>query len=582
MSASEVVPSKYDLELSDVNYIVERYQQRAFQLDPAAGTFAGYQNVIVSSRQMLDMAVNTLLIFNETEPRTPVSGEIQTLSGGVPCSNVEFSEELEDDVDLKVNLNPLWKEHAAASEALEERSSQDDIENCFCTEVEGFGGDWDFKPVFMLDGLRDMIDNINNSIDQLMQQLDPYNLLNGLCPFLGDFNKSACMIDLKALSALIALLMKRYSMASMDLVLNWSLLLGPIIKGAVDAMATLIEEILQWVSHIFVCFKSYLEYARKMIADSQALIAEAGNLVNRVTADSFGETFKGENYRPSTFQLGPNYSGGSGTAEGSKQAAMDTFGDWKGKGRSSSWNSPPSAREYFDGQGTPPKSGSYNFNMPSFAPPQERKMFSKGGGVPTSFNLKYKPTMENMFGLNQPLEKDDNWLQKGTQGLSNAIGGVNTQLVDRILAMVNSAENYIKELFGSLMVSIKSLNNMISQNFDTSIKLGGAILALIDLLNIIEAVSKMKAGENLCDDIEAGDFETFENFLKSLYGVDELDLTVSEDGTAYIDSGIYDLNVLKYCNNPDVDPGYVGTLHVSEEERNNTTEAPYNDWSWKW
>lgn len=534
-------PSRYDLELADVNYIVERYQQRAFEADPSAGAYSSFLNVIESSRQIINITAESISsadigTFNvEIEEREDIIAK-------VPCSSdIEFEQVVEGlDKGIqnaeKFSTNKRNKDIASVDAT--------DTAKCInCGERPEFLGEINFKPVFALDGLRDMLNSINNSVDQMMQQLDPYSFVNGLCPFLDTFANRTCTFDLKALLGLINMLIGRYSMSAMKMTLNWSFLLGPMIKAVAEVATSFIEEIMKQISYLFSCFRTFLLAAKELIFQAQKIISETGNLGNRLLSDQI---------------LDKNNHSLRSSKINAKNTAT-SFSNPAGKGSLSFKDY--SLKDNISGKSSFKANGSGELNLTSFY--KTGTVIGKQAkkkGLFDGIQYGYEGSLENMFGLNKD-PKNMNALGKGVQGASNLVGAINTELLDRLLAILNSSESYIKGLLGNLVLSIKSLNSMIGQSFSTTIKLGGLILFLVDMFNLCVSLAKGGFGfsNGICQKVEEGDFEYFDALLKSLYGEDSIfDIEGLVNGQVRIDSGIYDLDSIKCGSLP----------QVSEEDRN--------------
>ena len=533
--------SRYDLELADVNYIVERYQQRAFESDPSAGVYASFLNVIESSRQVIDITAQTISSADLATGDVEFEEEEDPI-GDVACSTDKEFEEVKTGLDKAIED----AENFTTNKRNQDIANVDatDTSKCIdCGERPEFLGEIDFKPVFALDGLRDMLNSVNNSIDQMMQQMDPYSFVNGLCPFLDTFADRTCTFDLKALLGLINMLIGRYSMSAMKMTLNWSFLLGPMIKGVAEVATTFIEEIMKQISYLFSCFRTFLLAARQLVSQAQRIISETGNLGNQLLSDQILDK-NNHTLRSEKMNVGKTERFFSNPA--GKKAL--SFKDYSLK---SSYSGRDSFRE--NGQG---RLNSLNFSRESTIIGQK----AKTKGLFDGMQYGYEGNLEKMFGLNKD-PKNMNALGKTVQGASNLVGSINTELLDRLLAILNSSENYIKGLLGNLVLSIKSLNSMIGQSFSTTVKLGGLILFLIDMFNLCVSLAKGGFGfsNGICQKVEEGDFEYFDALLKSLYGEDSIfDIEGLENGQVRIDSGIYDLDSIKCGSLPE----------VSEKDRN--------------
>jgi hypothetical protein len=523
--------SKYDLEMADVMYIVERYQERAFDNNPAMGAMAVFAGNIESLRQLLEIGDEAFSISNYVDPTEQV---IDSLGGIEPCSG--------DIVEGATNF-PFPKDKALGdsspkvSDFPTEKPAPPEDKDRFaqkCFEC-GDAPEWDVKwPVFGLEGLETLMDSINNCIDDLMKQLDPYNFLNGLCPFLDKFAQAQCELDLRALIALMNMLLARYSLSCLKLSLNWGVLIGPLIKAIVDFIANAIEYVIAYVSYIFDCMRNALQVIKNIFAQAQQLLAQTQQLMNQF-ADSGSAMFGKDNLHEFLKEPGAKYGGnnrGAGQFADESKKLVNNVGKQFGNGAGSVVTEPIN----------------YNFGGFRKDPKGARSLEGLGDGLlglldPNGISYNYnRPTLETMFDADERKRKEkqnEAWINrqmdKGEYGLQRVV-----DFISKMEAILNSGEDYIKELFASFLFSIKSLNSAINANVELNIKLGGIVLLLVDMMNLVNALVKTDFG-NLCEDLEEGDFSIFEEMMKALYGAENLNFQ-AYDGRVRIDSDIYDIN----------------------------------------
>jgi len=551
-------PSRYDLELSDVNYIIERYQQRAYETDPVAGSYASFLNIIESSRQIISIGMDSIDYADVgiEEPREVE--ELEELIGEVACS--DDTEYQYQTYNNPIGQDPITMDLGEKEKEIAKIDSQSDIEKCIdCGERPT--SEFSFKPIFAMDGFRDLLNSLDSTMDSLMQQLDPYSFVNGLCPFLDGFANRTCKYDLKAMLGLLTMLMGRYSMAALEMTLNWSTLLGPLVKGVADIAGVFAEEIMRQVGYVFDCIKKYLFFAKDLITQTQQILAETGNLVDRVTTDSFKQVFKeSDNWNSSTGRIIAGQKDNISGNHPAPTASNYFFGDYSFSENTMKGTSSLKTGPEFNAK-------SLNFSSKNY--PSGSNFKKKG--VLNSFAFEYGQegeSLERMFGLNKPAGNMKG-AAKAYQAAGNTIGAANTEIIGRLLAVLNSAESYIKGLLSSLLLSIKSLDTMMSQGFSTTVKLGGLILFLSDMVNLLLSMadSKFSFSGGVCESLEKGDFKGFDALLKYLYNTNSIfDIEALENGQVRIDSGIYDIDSIK-C-------GIVN--EVTQEERSQNLNYKYS------
>lgn len=532
----EVVQSRYDLELSDVNYIIERYQQRAYEVDPLMGSYASFLNVVESSRQVIDIGMDSINYADVGTGETPPSMEGQEdLVGDIECSTDKDFEQVpisNSSTNEGIQV-PLPDEVQQVADV----DSRSDIEKCIeCEERPENSWEFSFKPIFAMDGFRDLLSTLSATMDDLLRQLDPFSFVNGLCPFLDTFAERTCKYDMKALLGLINMLIARYSTSALEMTLNWSTLLGPMVKGVAEIASTLAEEIMKEVSYIFKCLKTYLLFAKDLMNQVQQLITDTSNLVDQAIVDPIKSLGSLENYKNSSIdRLHVNQQQNT---VGNNSFALDKT--------NLAFTETGIGKNLMSGRGTYRTGPTYTLPSANFYSSKQTPGGPKKKGLINGFTGSYSDNnLEKMFGVGANA-KNMKGVAKGVQATSNAIGTVNTELIDRLLAMMNSAEQFIKGLLSNLVLSLKSLDGMMSQGFNSTVKLGGIILFLTDMFQLILSMLEGKFGfqGGICKSLEEGDFKLFEDALKGWYGTDEIfDVAGLENGQVRIDSGIYNIDV---------------------------------------
>lgn len=102
--------------------------------------------------------------------------------------------------------------------------------------------DWQLKPIDLVLPIVDFLDQINDALDQLESQLNPFKSLEELCNILNGINW-LCLPDLISLLMALKMLFMKYMTFQLKLNLDWTVLLGPLLKFILDALASLIQAI---------------------------------------------------------------------------------------------------------------------------------------------------------------------------------------------------------------------------------------------------------------------------------------------------------------------------------------------------
>ena len=178
--------SSYDLELADAQYIVEMYQERAFENNAAMGVMATFANNVTSLRQVLEIADEAFKISNTGSfNRKPISEDMPDISGDVSCSDdvLEFEKDMRSvEKNFEIPVNVEKKKPRKLTEEEKDRT----LANCIdCGDWPEFDLEW---PVFGLDGLQNLLDAINS-----FKRFTRPGSLKSICPLLISFTLFSLM-----------------------------------------------------------------------------------------------------------------------------------------------------------------------------------------------------------------------------------------------------------------------------------------------------------------------------------------------------------------------------------------------------
>lgn len=115
------------------------------------------------------------------------------------------------------------------------------IEDCLGCDLS-LKFDWQLKPFNLLGPIADMLAEINAALDKLENMLNPFNIWKDFCSALNDF-KLICIKDWIAILMALKMLLKKYLSFNLEIRVDWSIILGPILKLIVEAFLSLVEEV---------------------------------------------------------------------------------------------------------------------------------------------------------------------------------------------------------------------------------------------------------------------------------------------------------------------------------------------------
>lgn len=367
---------------------------------------------------------------------------------------------------------------------------KEDMERCFnCNLRAEF--DFEIRPINFFAELLPLIDGMMDLIDDILEQLSPKDFVFDLCN-LFDGLKWWCLADL--INILLALqgLLTRYFGQLIKITLNWTFLIGPLLSFIVDLVSKFLEQLRRAIIAPLDC--------------AAGALGVVSNLVDttKETVDSLA-AFK---------KVFPDFKPGSGSYR-DKTRVKKELGvidpSWKN-----------------------PQFGVPGQNKARIINPKSKY------DIPTSFEYTLNDTLESQFNKSKELrkrqrlfkeeerrlkrvqEKQEEYLKEKIadgypSSMSNATEEQLRELqreMDRIdqmtksdplkqaLFAINSAKQWINELFANLLLAVKSLNAWVLGTMALSVKLGGYILMILDLIKLVQVIIYMiETGTiNICEE----------------------------------------------------------------------------------
>ncbi len=148
--------------------------------------------------------------------------------------------------------------------------------------------DWQLKPLNLLLPINGFLDDLFGALDRLLARaLDPWRILEDICWALNHL-KMLCPQDLILVLLALKMLLKKYLLQMFNIKLDWTVLLGPLLKALVSALTDLLDNIFAILMAPLDCAISGLKAANDLIAATNSLVAEFGNAANQV--DNFFDT----------------------------------------------------------------------------------------------------------------------------------------------------------------------------------------------------------------------------------------------------------------------------------------------------
>lgn len=366
------------------------------------------------------------------------------------------------------------------NEYLGTKISSKDLRNglseCFdCNLRPSF--DFQIRPINLLSEIMPLINKLSNIIDMLLNELRPTNLLKSICDLSANF-RFWCLQDI--LNVIIALtgLTKRYQSQFTKIALNWTFIIGPIVKLIADLAVKLMEQIRRIIIAPLDCASGVIS---SVLNFQESLVSKVDEL------KAFANTFPNQEAwnKKTTNKLTP-YEW--------EFSRMDTL------------------------------ESSFEKEKQRLA--RERKLKQEKKRV-EKINKKLTEYMNEEF-LNYTIDS-----KESEEALNEELKRIEKQesgnMLRNLLFAINSSKQWVNDMFANLLLGVKSLNGLISNSLELSIKLGTWILMIFDIVKVVQViVSLFQSGGlgNLCKDLEE-DPEKI-NFLLEKY-LDENDYNLAKD-----------------------------------------------------
>jgi len=322
------------------------------------------------------------------------------------------------------------------------------IEECLGCELS-LKFDWQLKPFNLLGPISDMLAEINDALNKLGNMLNPLNVMKGFCNAMNIFSL-ICLKDWIAILMALKALLKKYLTFSLEIKLDWSIILGPLLKLIIEAFLSLVEQLAGLIIAPLDCAIGVLD----SLEDLERAAKELGAL-----AADFPEGMANQ-----VSGLGSQIAGRADTGPAADGLTREVA--WTG----ATPNDPevPGLDEWHPG-----KLGVFNSNTPGgFAKPLTKAEKEKKFGEDISKTFRY-PTGVNA-GLNVPLDQrigDREWLD----------GSLFGKLGDS----VKEAKQFILDLVNKLKLAFRSLNGLVAGGLSIQIGNLGVLLLIKDLIGVV-------------------------------------------------------------------------------------------------
>lgn len=481
--------NKEDQRYLDAVKIVDAYEKAARAEQNRASALINMDSNLSILKQVLKAAEKSMEDMTnpglpgerfETEKTEKVS-ESQNQNS---CSEDIIKTPTLNDPTLTVNIkedierNDVYNDAVSffTGDSTKAKNIQDEMERCFnCSLRARF--DFQIRPVNFLSELLPLIDSILDTVDNLLEQLEPFDLVSNICELL-DGMKWWCPADLMGLIIAYQGLLQRYYGQMMKIVLSWPFLVGPLIKFIVDQATSLFDQIRRILLAPLDCAAGVL----------QTMISLKNQVIEAVDETAaFGKTFP---------QMLKN--SGEGYSTSAELGAIDPKWDKTGAQILSSTKnlnlSTGFSFGFEDDLETVFRKKAANKRLERRLRDEIRLQKKKDKKKYQEIQKLYKgwgPSEE--IASEEVASEEIQMVEKNLRDIQN-----NTQIgpLESALFAVNSARSWVNELFANLLLAVKSLNSWVVGSIGLSIKISGYILMILDLIKVVQIIMQLSQMKN--------------------------------------------------------------------------------------
>jgi len=443
---------------ANLSLIIDTYEKAAIRSETRAGALVASLSPLYACRQIAESSQKTLEMLAKKHTEN-LSGVGETPEESYAKQSNTSSADDSSCAPNTVELEPVQSNFTTPQvpiagwetdpwEAIGDWLGLDpevlnstNMEECFGCDLR-MELNWELPSVNLVLPLQELLTDMESSIEGLSARIDPYGMLEDLCKFFDGLNL-VCIPDLVTMLVSIKLLLRKYITFGLELKLDWTAIIGPLLKMIVDSLASLVNQIQSIVLAPIDCILGALEMGEQLInqsADTWNTALAAGQALGRsvsAPADSVTITPNSEVvYKASAVHAEGQTTFSKKVAEALKAPSSTAIGSFE-------------------------------------------KAASGSGGTKTGFVLQANSTLE--AALEQRDFHPPDVLQT------------------TILAL-RDARKYVEELFAMVMYSLKSLNAFMSNGLGFQLKNSGMLLLLMDIISLVLLVMKMKQqGINIKD-----------------------------------------------------------------------------------
>lgn len=458
MSVNIEDPLAYELS----SLLIDAYEQAAIESGKREAFLAVSQTPLAGMDTVLNGSENVLTKVSDTRRRMQETDDDGFNSNKLTPKEVIENKGIQFDEDLLEVFGG------------EDNPVQNYLEDCLGCNLR-LNFDWQLKPLALLGPINAFLDQINRTLDQLLGRMDPMNVLKEICWALNHL-KTLCPPDLLLVLMALKMLIKKYTINLLNIKLDWTVLLGPLLKFITDAITSLLEEIVQVILAPIDCVLSGLRTAN-------ALLKEVNSFLG--TAKAFGE----------------------GLGDFASDLSRGDLVDSEDGGitvRDAEWVSP--------------KDGLDNNGVPDPGALEARERYSSEPQTPSRAQADEESSGTLSFHTGFEINAD--------MTLSDALANPafpNATFLEKLIIPIQEARNWIRQLFDNVIGALRSLNALVGGGLTLNLDFLGILVFIADLIGLVMMIIrllKMNLGvKDWCSYLQENP-ELLEEQLRGKFGED--------------------------------------------------------------
>lgn len=271
--------------------VINEFEKQSLESSTREGILAVAQGPLEALEGIMDSSSTTLhgirdareSLQNPPEAGVSTREERESGNGGMDLT-VDWDQDL---LEFLPDPNEIVGEGAAG------RSAQEYIEECIgCSLRLSF--DFQMQPIMQNGSINDFLDQVDGMLDRFAAMLDPLNprMMRQLCWAL-DHLRGLCIPDLIMILMALKMLMRKYLTNTLNIKLDWTNLLGPVLRAIMQGISLLLDNLAGIVLAPLECSLDGMRTANRLLREIDSVVATAQSIGE---AGKFKENFESGEY----------------------------------------------------------------------------------------------------------------------------------------------------------------------------------------------------------------------------------------------------------------------------------------------